>query len=255
MLPEEVVALREGGFLSDEDMDKLAAVQANILEASSEDLNSLLSVMADSLRAEGFDQDDFMKAAQLLEDCEYDEEKLAAVNWTGKMPSVGAVGSGVAELGKKLVGLLGKHKAKIAPTFLAGMTLALGGGALHASYAQKKGLETSLEEIKKMHPELKQDKMSDQHFGALATFSPTIASNPVVAANLLMKMKQWGSIDHKTIQDLISMEKNLHEMQLRNRTTGGITDVIKSTAALQGLVAPSKGPGIFDMAPAPAAEA
>ncbi len=230
-LSQEVISMRENGLLTNEDLTKLASIEANMLEASSDDLEALVSTIADALRAEGFDKDDFMKAAQLIEIDEdgmkVDIEKLAAklVNWSAKVPSAGAV---LSTLGESII----KHKAKIAPAFLAAMTLALGAQAITGTKAQQTGLEKSLSDIKAQYPELKADKMTDQHFEALSTFSPSIAQSPVVAGNLLLKMKQWGSIDHKTVQDLIQMERGLQEAKA---PTMGLFDIVRTTSGIHEL--------------------
>lgn len=236
-LPEEVTALKDSGLLNNDDLDKLAELQANLIEASSEDMDVLLSTIADSLRAVSFSPEDFEKAALLLNEEDGDEyEKLAKVDWVSKMPSLGSAMKGFGSF-------LAKHKGMITPAFLVGMGLALGGGQIMATKAQAKELSTSLSQIKEQHPELKKDKMTDQHFEALSTFSPTVAKNPVVASSLLLKMKQWGSIDHKTIQDLVSMEKDIRGMGARGGRGSGIGDLLQSASAVQQLVAP--GEGIF----------
>lgn len=243
-LPQEVIQMRESGLLTDEDLSKLAKLEANMIEASSDDLETLVGVVADMLRSEGFNREDFLKCAQLIEDegLEFDAEKIAArIDITSGMPSFKQV---MAGLGRGLA----KHKGKIAPAFLTAMTLALGTQALLGTKTQQSALKESLEQIKKQYPELKADKMTDQHFGALSTFSPTIAQNSVVAGNLLLKMKQWGTIDHKTIQDLIQMEKNLAEARAPGM---GLSDVIRTTGAIHQMISPRAG--IFDVGPVPAA--
>ncbi|KKN61979.1 hypothetical protein LCGC14_0516570 [marine sediment metagenome] len=233
-LPEEVIALRDSGVLSEDDMAKIAEMRANLIESSSEDMGVFLSSIADSLRSVSFSPEDFEKAALLLNEEDGDEyEKLAKVDWVSKM---GTLSGAMAGFGK----FISKHKSKITPAFLVGMGLALGGGEIVATRAQAKALTSSLGQIKEQYPELKKDKMTDQHFEALSAFSPTVAKNPVVASSLLLKMKQWGSIDHKTIQDLISMERGLRDMGPRG---GGVGDLLQSAAAVQQLVAP--GEGIF----------
>lgn len=228
-LSQEVISMRENGLLTDEDLTKLASVEANMLEASSDDLEALVSTIADALRAEGFDQEDFMKAAQLIESdgVEFDVEKLAAkvLNISKYLPSTGALLETISE------GIV-KHKAKIAPAFLAAMTLALGAQAITGTKAQQTGLQKSLTDIKAQYPELKADKMTDQHFEALSTFSPSIAQSPVVAGNLLLKMKQWGSIDHKTVQDLIQMERGLQEAKAPPM---GLSDIVRTTGGIHQL--------------------
>lgn len=233
-LPEEIIALKDRGLLDDSDLDKLAELQANLIEASSEDISVLLSSIADSLRSVSFSPEDFEKAALLLNEEDDDEyEKLAKVDWTTKMGTL-------SDAMKGFGAFIAKHKSKIAPAFLVGMGLALGGGEIMATRSQAKELSSSLSQIKEQNPELKKDKMTDQHFGALSTFSPTVAKNPVVASSLLLKMKQWGSIDHKTIQDLVSIEKDIRGMRPRD---GGARDLLQSASAVQQLVAP--GEGIF----------
>ena len=50
-----------------------------------------------------------------------------------------------------------------------------------------------------------QEKVRD-YFGVVKTFAPNAAANPLVAGALVNKMVQFGGVDHKIIQDLVSIE-------------------------------------------------
>lgn len=217
MLDNDVLDLHENGVLQDEDMEKLAQLEADIIEASMKSGGAVLEVLADHLTKEGFDQADYDKAARYLESLgiEDDEsEKTARI----KLPK-GAWGT--------IAGMAG-------PLLGTGMLLALGGERLYSEISSRKTFRSVLAQIKKQNPELRRDPMTDQHFEVLTSFSPSLARNAVVAGNLLLKMKQWGAIDHKTVQDLITMEKNLAETR---RPAGTFGDTIRTMTSFQRMVA------------------
>ena len=217
MLANDVLDLHENGVLQDEDMEKLAQLEADIIEASMKSGGSVLEVLADHLTKEGFDQADYDKAARYLESLgiEDDEsEKTAKI----RLPKT--------TLGR-LAGIAG-------PLLGTGMLLALGGERLYSEISTRKTFRTVLAQIKKQNPELRRDPMTDQHYEVLTSFSPSLAKNAVVAGNLLLKMKQWGAIDHKTVQDLITMEKNLTETR---RPAGTFGDTIRTMTSFQRMVA------------------
>ena len=217
MLDNDVLELHENGVLQDDDMEKLAQLEADIIEASMKSGGSVLGVLADHLTKEGFDQADYDKAARYLESLgiEDDEsEKTARI----KLPKT--------TLGR-LAGIAG-------PLLGTGMLLALGGEKLYSEITTRKAFKSVLSQIKKQNPELRRDPMTDQHYEVLTSFSPSLAKNAVVAANLLLKMKQWGAIDHKTVQDLITMEKNLAETR---RPSTGFGDTIRAMTSFQRMVA------------------
>jgi hypothetical protein len=62
-------------------------------------------------------------------------------------------------------------------------------------------------------PELQQ--MPSMHvknmYDVLHNFAPDIAAQPTAAAGIVSNMAQYESVDHKTIQDLITMQKNYSE--------------------------------------------
>lgn len=215
MLSNDVKELHERGVLEDEDLEKLAQIEADLIAAVTEGGGSVLEVITGHLKKEGFDQGDYDKAARYLDSLGIDdEEKTAKV----RLPK----------------GVLGDLARMAGPLLGTGMLLALGGEKLYAHVAGKKALSGSLTAIKKQHPELRRDPMTDQHFQAISDFAPSIAKNQVVAGNLLLKMKQWGAIDHKTVQDLISMEESLAKARPQSPT---VADTVRTMASFQSMIA------------------
>ena len=57
-------------------------------------------------------------------------------------------------------------------------------------------------------------------FDVLHNFAPDIAAQPTAAAGIVSNMAQYESVDHKTIQDLITMQKNYAETHRGQRKEG-----------------------------------
>ncbi len=217
MLANDILDLNKNGVLQDEDMDKLAQLEADIIEASMKSGGSILEVLADHFTKEGFDQADYDKAARYLESLGIEDDE------TGKTAKI--------RLPKTT---LGRIAGIAGPLLGTGMLLALGGEKLYSAVSTRKAFKSTLAQIKKEHPELRRDPMTDQHFEVITSFAPSLAKNAVVAGNLLLKMKQWGAIDHKTVQDLITMEKNLAET---HRVSAPFGDTIRTMTGFQRMVA------------------
>lgn len=215
MSATDIKDLYEKNILGEDEMNKLAQIKADLLAAASKDGKEIIKVISEHLKQASFTQGDYEDAAKYLDGLEAELEKVAR----DPLP-----------LPK---GTFGKILGYAGPILGAGMLLALGAEKGIGALVSKSQLKSSLDQVKLQHPELRKDPMTDQHFQAIATFSPSIAKNPVVASSLLLKMKQWGAIDHKTIQDLISMEKSLGEQR---RPGLGIPEAVRTMAGLQGLV-------------------
>lgn len=69
-------------------------------------------------------------------------------------------------------------------------------------------------------------------YDVLHSFAPDIASQPVAAAGIVSNMAQYDTVDHKTIQDLITMQKNYAETHRGARKEGpGIATRMMDIAA------------------------
>lgn len=206
MPAQEINALFDQGVLDEEDMVKLAEVEADLIAASTKSGGDILETVTSILKEAGFEQGDYNRVVDFLDSQE--SKKEAAIT-------------------------LGRGSA--IPLLATGILLALGGKAAYETISERSALKSSLATVKKSHPELKRDPMTEQHFQAIADFAPSIAKSPVVAGSLLLKMKQWGAIDHKTVQDLISMEKSLADIRQSKRTfpttISGMKDVAQTVAS------------------------
>jgi hypothetical protein len=68
-------------------------------------------------------------------------------------------------------------------------------------------------------------------FDVLHSFAPDIASQPVAAAGIVSNMAQYDTVDHKTIQDLITMQKNYAETHRGSRKEApGLTQAMLTAA-------------------------
>lgn len=50
-----------------------------------------------------------------------------------------------------------------------------------------------------------------QMYDVLHQFAPDVASNPVAAAGIVENLAQYDTVDHRTVADLISMQKGFSE--------------------------------------------
>jgi len=57
-------------------------------------------------------------------------------------------------------------------------------------------------------------------YDVLHNFAPDVAAQPVAAAGIVSNMAQYDTVDHKTIQDLIAMQKNYSETHRGARKEG-----------------------------------
>lgn len=75
-------------------------------------------------------------------------------------------------------------------------------------------MNISKRQMRNHMPSLKQedDKTLNNYFNVVKRFSPKAASNPLVAGALVNKMIQFGGVDHKLVQDLTGIQKNIHSM-------------------------------------------
>jgi len=96
----------------------------------------------------------------------------------------------------------------ILQTAALGALVASLGGDLYSKIKRKSDQASAFEGMLSKKPELKEypkEKVKD-YFDVVKTFSPKSASNPLVAADLVNKMVQFGGVDHKLIQDLSNIE-------------------------------------------------
>lgn len=104
---------------------------------------------------------------------------------------------------KSIVDLMGRAAV---PT-VVGIGLAAAGYKAFDQIKQRVDAARTLTEIQN-DPQFA-DKDPDQvadYFGVVKSFSPSAATNPLVASALVNKMMQFGGVDHKLVQDLTSIE-------------------------------------------------
>ena len=81
------------------------------------------------------------------------------------------------------------------------------------SLLQGRNLKRSLEQIYMQHPELKKDPNVPSYFQAISDFAPAIASNAVIAGNLLSQWHMAGPMmaTPQIIKELTEIQKNLSQ--------------------------------------------
>ncbi len=205
MLPQSVIEMHQDGQISDEQFQKLAEVQASVMAAATDGPDALLNVVVSEFEMADIQDCDYEKIAEELEVLTDEDMSKEAI--LGGL--IGRARSGLASVGRALKSNEAVRGAAgvVGGGLLLGMGAAAAGQAIRGRIDRKK----SLTSIKNQFPELRKDKDTDQYFGVIAEFAPTIARNPTVAGNLVQKFKEYGYVDHKAVQDLIGMEKSIGE--------------------------------------------
>jgi len=76
------------------------------------------------------------------------------------------------------------------------------------SVVEKFELRSSLKQILKEHPELRNDPNVPHYFQMLSSFSPAVATNPLLAGNLLKKFHETGPsfVQPGTLKELVEIQ-------------------------------------------------
>jgi len=103
------------------------------------------------------------------------------------------------------------------------LTTELGGAAI-----SKVKSFNDYDDMMKKNPMLSEYDKKDtkDYFGVVKTFSPKSASSPLVAGALVNKMIQFGGVDHKIVQDLVSIESNINKPGVLSDLAGGVSKAI-----------------------------
>jgi hypothetical protein len=203
MLPQSVIEMHERGEISQEQFEKLAQVQASLMTAATSGPEAVLDVVVSEFELADVQDNEYEKIATELElFLEGDMQKLAQGGLlSGAGGALSRAGNWLRGAGPSLRGAAGI----VSGGLLLGMGAAAAGKAIKGRIDRKK----SLASIKNQFPELRKDKDTDQYFNVISEFAPSVARNPTVAGNLVQKFKEYGYVDHKSVQDLIGMEKSI----------------------------------------------
>lgn len=109
---------------------------------------------------------------------------------------------------QRIVKGLGMTAEGVKATAAAGVTGLLGMGAVSALSNAAKVEGTRNKVLNDPSLSGYDPKMVNDYFDVVKTYSPSTAANPMVAANLVNKMVQFGGVDHKLVQDLTSIQNN-----------------------------------------------
>lgn len=110
---------------------------------------------------------------------------------------------------------------------LAGLGVASAPLIQHISQkvSTNKKIKNSLRQIMADHPELRDNPDTTRYFQAIVDFSPKVASNPLVAGNVLKQMHQIGpgAVTPSLLKDLQSIDKDYSDIEKnRQQLYGGI---------------------------------
>ena len=72
--------------------------------------------------------------------------------------------------------------------------------------------------------------MFKNYFKVVRQFSPKAAANPLVAGALVNKMVQFGGVDHKLVQDIASLQKDVAAPEYEV-AKGGLSAATKAMTA------------------------
>ena len=136
---------------------------------------------------------------------------------------------------------LQKRIVESAKEYALPAALVLGAGATAKNFIVDPIVDSAKSEIafKQMPSAVPQLENKDtdemrRYFNVIKTFSPKSATNPLVAGALVNKMMEFGGVDHKLIQDLSTMQKNINDnnfaLSIAPRVyEGAVDNVMKSS--------------------------
>jgi len=83
------------------------------------------------------------------------------------------------------------------------------------SLTRRYGLSRSLDKIMKEHPELRNDPNAGRYFQAIADFAPSVATNPLLAGNVMRQLHQIGpaALTPAMIKDLLGVQETASKMR------------------------------------------
>lgn len=103
-----------------------------------------------------------------------------------------------------------------------------------ASLARTSGLKKSLGQIMKDHPELRNDPNAGRYFQAISDFAPAVATNPLLAGNVMKQLHQIGpaALTPAMIKDLLGVQETASK--LKQPTQGQLKDIGESMISAGG---------------------
>lgn len=74
---------------------------------------------------------------------------------------------------------------------------------------KSKQINASRANLKNFNPQLEDvdENTINNYFDVIRTFSPSAASNPIVAGNIVNKMVEFGGVDHNLVKSLVDIEE------------------------------------------------
>lgn len=125
--------------------------------------------------------------------------------------AVASKSKGIADGAKRVVGSDTVSKALLAIGALGGVATVK--NAIIDPLVEQANINKAYNEIYKKYPNLaSQDKSKvKDYFNVVKTYSPKAASNPLVAGSLVNKMVQFQGVDHKLVQDMSSLQKDVNK--------------------------------------------
>jgi len=94
--------------------------------------------------------------------------------------------------------------------------------------AEKVKINNAFKQMQDKVPQLQgqdPEKIKD-YFNVVRTFSPKSATNPLVAGALVNKMMEFNGVDHKLVQDLTSIQQNVHDKNSITSLIGGAMSTV-----------------------------
>ena len=129
--------------------------------------------------------------------------------------------------------ITGPLKDALLTTALLGGSAVAGKELIFEPIKKNRDIKRSFASMSEKVPQLAEkdpDQIQD-YFSVVKTFSPKVASNPLVAGALVNKMIEFGGIDHKLVQDISAIESGLARPSL---TGGMVESAAKSIVGVPG---------------------
>ena len=87
------------------------------------------------------------------------------------------------------------------------------------SMARTRALKKSLQRVMRDHPELRHDPNAGRYFQAISDFAPAVATNPLLAGNVMKQLHQIGpsALTPAMIKDLLGVQETATKMRGANQ--------------------------------------
>lgn len=127
-------------------------------------------------------------------------------------------------------GVVGAAAKKIWPIAATGAAVGATKELVVDPMIESRKINKSFETMQSKVPQLAEANQEDlrDYFNVVKTFSPKAASNPLVAGSLVNKMREFGGVDHKLVQDITAIQTGLARPSIVESLTTATAKAVSS---------------------------